>query len=227
MNSSVILYKNKYFIGGLFIYIVALLYLHLVFQLPLTAFLEVFFIVGISFSCIAWVLTKNFAAPFHFPVIKKEGWLLLILVAWIAFYITYGGDLINKLIFKTWLNNPGLAKIIIFLKKLAVFVFIPFTVYKSLGFTLKDFGLKNNDVKFSDKKSILVLVVLSIAVLLFQYFLGNGSKPLRAGQFSSVQLLTALPLCFAYLLLDAGLIEEFFFRGLLQSRLSVVLKSPV
>lgn len=42
-----------------------------------------------------------------------------------------------------------------------------------------------------------------------------------------MQLLTGLPLCFAYLMLDAGLIEEFFFRGLLQSRLSVFLKSSV
>ena len=63
--------------------------------------------------------------------------------------------------------------------------------------------------------------------MLFQYFLGNGSEPIRAGQFSFLQLLTGLPLCFAYLILDAGLMEEFFFRGLLQSRLSMFLRSYV
>ena len=42
-----------------------------------------------------------------------------------------------------------------------------------------------------------------------------------------LQLLTGLPLCFVYLIFDAGLIEEFFFRGLLQSRLSVLLKSSI
>ena len=38
--------------------------------------------------------------------------------------------------------------------------------------------------------------------------------------FNVIQLLIATLLCFIYLLFDAGLIEEFFFRGLLQSRLT-------
>jgi membrane protease YdiL (CAAX protease family) len=35
-----------------------------------------------------------------------------------------------------------------------------------------------------------------------------------------------LPLCFLWLFFEAGLIEEFFYRSILQSRLSVLLRSP-
>jgi len=55
--------------------------------------------------------------------------------------------------------------------------------------------------------------------------MSNGGKNLSKENFTIIQLIISVPLCFAYLLFDAGLIEEFFFRGLLQSRLSSFLKS--
>jgi uncharacterized protein len=63
------------------------------------------------------------------------------------------------------------------------------------------------------------------AVLLFQFFLSNGGKPVRSGEFSWQQLTVALPLCFFWLFVEAGLVEEFFYRAILQSRLTVLLKS--
>ena len=219
--------KYTSLIGAFAIYATALLYLHFAFQLHFSEFLDIFFIVGIGFSSIAWLLTKNLALPYHKPLIKKEGWLLLALILWIVFYITYGGSLINNIFPRAWLSNPQSASIIIFVKKCLVFVLIPFTIYKLSGFTLKDFGLRNTEVRFPGKKTTLLFISLSIAALLFQYFLSNGSKPIRSGQFSMLQLLTGLPLCFVYLIFDAGLIEEFFFRGLVQSRLSLLLKSSV
>ena len=41
------------------------------------------------------------------------------------------------------------------------------------------------------------------------------------------QLTLGLPLCFAWLAIEAGLVEEFFFRALLQSRLSAWFRSEV
>jgi membrane protease YdiL (CAAX protease family) len=40
-------------------------------------------------------------------------------------------------------------------------------------------------------------------------------------------LLIGLPLLYAWLFIEVGLIEEFFFRAVLQSRIAVLLKSPV
>ncbi|MGE5107667.1 MAG: lysostaphin resistance A-like protein [Sphingobacteriales bacterium] len=217
--------RNKYFIGGLLVYVAAVLYLHFAFEQPLREMFVSFTILGIGFSYIGWWLTKDLSQPYHLPAIKKESWFLLLLVAWIVFYITYGGSLINKSLPASWVENPPIYSIIIFLRKLLFFVLVPFGVYKAFGFSLKDFGLKGSPVKFFSQKSILVFILLSIAALLFQYFLSSGAKGVRSGAFDTAQLLIGLPLCFVYLIFDAGLIEEFFFRGLLQSRLSVLLKS--
>ena len=42
-----------------------------------------------------------------------------------------------------------------------------------------------------------------------------------------MQLFIGFPLCFAWLFIEAGLIEEFFFRAVLQSRIAVLLKSNI
>ena len=217
--------KYKYIIAGLLLYAAAVLYLHGAFEQPLADLLSAFFILGIGFSFIAWLFTKQLAEPAQEPLLRNERVLLLLLVLWILFYITYGGGLINHFIPKKLLENPQSNSIIVFARKLLVFVLIPFAVYKVCGFTAKDFGLTHTTVKLGDRHILLLFIVLSVAALLFQYFLSNGSKPLRDELFGSKQLFTGIPLAFIYLFFDAGLIEEFFFRALLQSRLTVLLKS--
>ena len=219
--------KYLYISLALAIYIIALLYLHFSVQQPFTDSLFVLFIIGICFSSVAWLSTKNISMPLHKPVFKNEAWLLFVLIVWIICYITFGGGLINIIFPKAWLDNPQSAAILLFIKKLFCFVLIPFALYNLKGFTLKDFGLKNMEVKFPGKETTLIFLLLSVTIFLFQYFLSNGSKPLRSGEFNPLQLLIGMPLCFVYLILDTGLIEEFFFRGLLQSRLSMLFKSSV
>ena len=63
------------------------------------------------------------------------------------------------------------------------------------------------------------------AFLVFQYFFSGGGAAFRQGHFSAYQLLLGLPLCFILLFVEAGLVEEFFFRGLVQSRFAAALKS--
>jgi uncharacterized protein len=219
------LLKNRYSLSSLCIYTVAVLYLHFAFQQRLSEMLIPFAVVGLGFSFIAWQLTKKLPAPLHQLNFKKEFLVLIVLTAWIVFYITYGGVLINKILPAYWIENPAIYSGIIFLRKLIFFVLIPFAVYKLAGFTGEDFGLNRNAVRFFSKESIVVFLLLSIAALIFQYFFSIGAKPFRNGEFNTRQLFIGLPLCFIYLLFDVGLIEEFFFRGLLQSRLSVLLKS--
>lgn len=223
-----ILEKYKYAIVGLFIYAISLFYLHFSFHQPFGESLGIFLIIGIGLSSLAWVLTKNIVKPFDKPIIKKEVWLLVALIVWVVFYLTYGSSLYDKLFPQIWLNNSqATSSIIILLKRLFVFVIVPFSIYKFFGFTLKDFGLKCAEFRFPTKKTILVFVLLSIVILLIQFFLSSRSKPIRTGQFTMTQLVTTIPICFAYIIFNVGLIEEFFFRGLLQSRFSMLLKSSI
>lgn len=217
--------NHKYIGFATVVYAAALLYLHFSFQVPFSDFYKVLFIVGLGFSALALLLLKNSPGNYIKPIFNNEKWLLLGLIVWIAFYITYGGSLINRILPPQWINNQQAAGIAIFIKKLLFFVLLPFLLYWSAGFTLTDFGLRKGLKEFSGKNIITAFLLLSTAILLFQYFYGGGSKPIRSGLFSSSQLLKGLPLCYVYLILDAGLIEEFFFRGLLQSRLSLLLKS--
>src|SRR4029079_4623004 len=51
--------------------------------------------------------------------------------------------------------------------------------------------------------------------------------PIRRGEFSAMQLAIGLPICFAWLFFEAGLVEEFFFRALLQTRLAAWFQSEI
>ena len=79
--------------------------------------------------------------------------------------------------------------------------------------------------KYLSPNAIAIFFVLSLIILAFQFIAGHGAEPLRKGIFSSRQLLIAFPFCFTWNFIEAGLVEEFFFRSLLQSRLSLLLKS--
>lgn len=60
---------------------------------------------------------------------------------------------------------------------------------------------------------------MAAACTAMQAAIGAGAQPVLRGDFSAAQLAVALPLSFVWLALEAGLVEEFFFRVLLQSRI--------
>jgi len=74
-----------------------------------------------------------------------------------------------------------------------------------------------------------VTVMLSISALLlaFQAVFGRGMHDLTEAHLSPSLLWVGVPLTFVWLSLEAGVVEEFFFRVLLQTRLSAVLKSEL
>jgi uncharacterized protein len=218
--------RNRYVIGYLLIYFISVFVLHFVFDQPFSDSLPVFFFVGVIFSFIAWLLVKNNVPDLQDrPSFKNELLVVTSLTLFFIFYVTYGTGLINKLIPKSitdveWKNSmAGL------IKKLLVFVGIPFGVYKALGFSFKNFGLCISPKKLFSRKNAFIFIILSVAILLFQYFLSTGARPVREGQFSFKQLLVGLPLLFLWLFAEVGLVEEFFFRAVLQSRIAVLLKS--
>jgi len=222
------LLRNKYILVYLVIYFTSLSILYFLFHQPLMDLLPVFLCVGVAFSTIAWLLVKNCNPLVPERAAFKNEWLIIAgLVLYFLFYVTFGTSFINKLLSSSVMEVKWKSEIVVLIKKLIVFVVIPFLVYKSFGFSLKDFGLRISIKEAFSRKSILIFTVLSMAVLLFQYFLSGGAKPIREGQFTIKQLMTGLPLLFLWLVIEAGLAEEFFFRAILQSRIAVLLKSQV
>jgi membrane protease YdiL (CAAX protease family) len=67
---------------------------------------------------------------------------------------------------------------------------------------------------------------MSLATVLMQSLLGRGLRDIRGAHLPLWVLVVAAPLSFVWLAVEVGIVEEFFFRVLLQERLAVALRSP-
>ena len=186
-------------------------------------------IFGFAFPLVAWLTTLR-AKPLSIAARRSaaEMALLFACLAGVTLYLIWGSTLSEMLVPYAWIGSPRSKFVIVFARKLIVFVAIPFLLFRFVfGYRWRDYGLQFAGLRALTGNHLAVVLALSGAILVFQYFLGGGAAPLRRGEFSAAQLAIGLPLCFLWLFLEAGLVEEFFFRGLLQTRLAVWFESEV
>jgi membrane protease YdiL (CAAX protease family) len=186
-------------------------------------------IFGLALPVLAWVTTLR-ARPLAVTARRSaaEMWLLFACLIVVSLYLVWGAALSELFIPLSWLASPRIKFFIVFARKLIVFVAIPFLLFRVIfGYRWRDFGLQFAGLRALAGNHLPVVLGLSAAILLFQYFMGGGAAPLRRGEFQASQLAIGLPLCFAWLFIEAGLVEEFFFRALLQTRLAAWFKSEV
>jgi membrane protease YdiL (CAAX protease family) len=154
--------------------------------------------------------------------------LLGFCLAVIAAYLIWGSALSDALLPAAWITSPRVKFFVILVRKLTLFVLVPFALFRFLfGYRWRDFGLQWEGLRALAGNHLAVVVLLSAVILLFQYFLGLGAAPIRRGELSAGQLALGIPLCFVWLFLETGLIEEFFFRALVQTRCAAWFKSEV
>jgi membrane protease YdiL (CAAX protease family) len=186
-------------------------------------------IFGIGFPLLAWATTLR-ARPLVVEGRRSPGemWLLFACLIAVTLYLIWGAQLSETFVPASWIIHPRSKFFVVLLRKLIVFVAIPFMLFRGFfGYRWRDFGLQVAGFRALAGNHLPVVLGLGAAILLFQYFLGGGAAPLRHGEFSTRQLAIGLPLCFAWLFIEAGLVEEFFFRALLQARLAAWFKSEV
>ena len=184
---------------------------------------------GFAFPLVAWFTTLR-AKPLEIASRRNaaEMTLLLVCLAGVSLYLIWGSMLSEMLVPYYWIASPRLKFVVVFVRKLIVFVAIPFLLFRLIfGSRWRDYGLQFAGVRALAGNHLAVVLVLSAAILSFQYFFGGGAAPIRRGELSITQLAIGLPLCFVWLFIEAGLVEEFFFRGLLQTRLALWFKSEV
>jgi uncharacterized protein len=184
---------------------------------------------GAAFPAAAWFATRH-AKPLEVapPSDWREVWLVLGLVIALAIYLVNGPQLVDQLLPHAWSGSPRIHFLVVMAKKLIVFVAIPFILFRLLfGHQLRDFGIQIEGLRAITRSHLPVILTVGGGLLLFQYFLGGAAAPLRQGKFSAYQLLVGLPLCFLWLSVEVGLVEEFFFRAVVQSRFAAWLKSEV
>jgi uncharacterized protein len=186
-------------------------------------------IFGLVFPLLAWITTLHIR-PLALTVHRSapEMWLLFACLIGITLYLIWGTALSEALIPTSWLASERGQFFVVFGRKLIVFVAIPYVLFQAVfGYRWRDFGLQAAGVRALAGNHLAVVFVLSGAILVFQFFLGGGAAPIRRGEFHAGQLAIGIPLCFAWLFIEAGLVEEFFFRALLQTRLAVWFRTEV
>ena len=220
---------NPVAIGGLLLYAVSFTVLLRNKNFEPGGALIVLVLLGILFPALAWLATLR-AVPLSISVhpTAREILVLVACIVALSVYLVGGPQWINNHLPQTWIDSPQIKFFITLAKKLIVFVLIPFAIFRfGFGYRLRDFGFQQEGLRALRGNHLPMLLVVGGALLAFQFFLGNGAAPIREGKFTAGQLLLGLPLCFAWLVVEVGLVEEFFFRALVQSRLAAWFKSEL
>jgi uncharacterized protein len=181
--------------------------------------LMVLAIVGVGFSLAAWLLTIG-VHPLDSPVIKpnRELAAVAIYLLPVVVFATWGLDLLHRYV----PADPKNAFAIL-ASKLLVFVVVPAAIMQmQFGY-----GLRHLAPTSTRTRHLVVAAGMSLLLLAFQAFLGRGLRDIAGAHLPPSVLWYGVPLTFVWLALEAGVVEEFFFRVLLQTRLSVVLRSEL
>jgi membrane protease YdiL (CAAX protease family) len=184
---------------------------------------------GCIFPLLAWAATLR-AVPLSVSVrpstpalITLTGYIILL-----SLYLIGGPQWIDQHLPHSWLDSARTKFLIGLAKKLLVFVAIPFAIFRfGFGYRVRDFGIQRQGLRALRGSHLPVVLVVGGAFLCFQYFFSGGGAAFRREHFTAFQFFAGLPLCFVWLLFEVGLVEEFFFRSLVQSQFAAVLKSEV
>ncbi len=181
--------------------------------------LVVLAIVGVGFSLAAWLVTAR-ATPLAYSVANPVGELAVaatFLLAAVAF-ITWGLPGLHRY----FPYDPAQA-IAILVAKLAVFVILPAAILRAqFGWTWRRLAPVS-----VQPRHLQAAVAMSMLLLAFQAIFGRGLRDISAAHVPAVMLLYGVPLTFVWMAVEAGVVEEFFFRVLLQGRLAAVFKSEL
>ena len=165
-----------------------------------------------GFSAAAWLLTVG-ARPLPYEVSQPAQELAVLAVYFVALtaFVTWGFDWVRRL----FPADPAQSVVIVDVK-LLVFVGLPaWIMRRRFGYSWRDLAPSS-----FNRRHILAMAGMAALLIAFQAVLGRGLRDIQAAHVSGVTLAWGLPLTFVWLALEAGVVEEFFFRCLLQSRLS-------
>jgi len=98
--------------------------------------------------------------------------------------------------------------------KLLLFVVLPWLALRATGM-LRDGG----QGRWRPAQAVRIALLLGVAAWLLQAAIGREFRHLLASDIAPSRWLWAVPACWLWMSVDAGLVEEFFFRRWLQSRL--------
>ena len=179
---------------------------------PLGESLAVMLIVGIGFTLLVHFVVPEPAIPTSYPSVGT-GEIPFVLVYLIVLAMLLTRD---KPMPASWREHFGKEKIATLIFKFTVFVLIPFSaLFFVWNRDFPNLGLSTGNLFEQVRISILLIFILGG----FNLIAGSGAAPLRAKEFSARQILAGGSVAFVWMIFEVGLVEEFFFRAFLQTRL--------
>lgn len=215
------LWRDPWLLGYAALYVVLLLALHLREGFGLGEPLLVLGIVGVAFSALAWWSTRG-ASRHAVPVREARaecGLLAAYLVLVVVPFLAMGGGFVRRSV-----TNPRSLEVALLALKLAIFVAVPFALLRNrFRYSWRDFV----DTYGRWDGHGRAVVVMALALVSFQALFGQGLAHLKGAAVGPTPLATGVLLAFLWLVFEVGLVEEFFFRALVQSRVAALLGSEV
>jgi membrane protease YdiL (CAAX protease family) len=174
-------------------------------------------ILGVIFPALAMLATRRVSALPH--VVRQPGIETAFLVMYlgvIAWVLVSGFGRVARI------GTEPLHSVVLLSVKLPAVVAFPAAIAMTLGH-YRIAELMPISLRWHELRPALWM---SLAALLMQSFLGRGLHDIREAHLPVWVLAVATPLSFIWLMIEVGVVEEFFFRVLLQERLAAVLRSP-
>ncbi len=213
--------RGWYFLlAYLFLWSAMLVVLHKRASASLADPLMIFVIVGGIFSLLAWLLTlRQTPLPFSVKSPGGESLFLLLYLPFVTAFLAVGLSGLN--VHVTLEPQLEIAKD---LSKQIVFVLFPAAFVVGIWkYTLPELIPSSLKVR----RDRLTLLAMSAILIGFQFIFGRGVAAVHDLHASGGKLAAGVLFSFLWLSLDAGVVEEFFFRVLLQSRVAALCKSEL
>jgi CAAX protease family protein len=172
--------------------------------------LFLFAMLGVAFPLLAWLCTlgkrRASSSSAREPVQLLR--VLMYLAVFALAVLGWGFTAINT----TFPDEP-VQSVVLLVVKLVTMVLLPAWLFLGLRLTTR--------ATLSAKRLLLVFVVMSLAYLAMQAVFGRGLMTLRELSPTTGTLAWAIPLCWLWQTLEAGLCEEVLFRRILQEKIAV------
>lgn len=173
---------------------------------------------GVAFTALAWWSTRGVEVR-DVPVRRPgaETAFVLLCFVFLTVFITFGFDAVRG-----WWEEENLQRAAVIGAKLVSFVVLPFLLMRALfGYGLRDFV----DLRGGLGGHWRPLVVVGIALVAFQLLVGRAGRDLPALGAGAGELSVAAVLALVVATVEAGIVEEYFFRVLMLERLARLLRS--
>lgn len=218
MEASLSRIRDAAYVGGYYaLWTAVFLLLRSFYGFAASEALAAFLVLGLILPALSLLVTRR-VRPQPYVVLRpgSETAVLVAYPAVVAVVLVSGFGEVERI------TAEPLHSIVLLGLKLATFVVLPAAMLLPLsGYRIRE--LVPISLSWSALRPALRML---LAVLFMQTFLGRGLQDILAAHLPAGMVVVAVPLCFAWLLVEAGVVEEFFFRVLLQERLQVTLRSP-